>query len=57
MIGVKWVFKVKRDEHGVVSKHKVRLMVKGYTQQQGINYDNVFVLVARLVLCAYSSLL
>jgi hypothetical protein len=57
VIGVKWVFKVKRDEHGVVSKHKVRLMVKGYTQQQCINYDNVSVLVARLVLCAYSSLL
>jgi hypothetical protein len=31
-IGVKWVFKVKRDKHGVVSKHKARLVVKGYAQ-------------------------
>jgi hypothetical protein len=31
-IGVKWVFKVKRDEHRAVSKHKARLVVKGYTQ-------------------------
>jgi hypothetical protein len=31
-IGVKWVFKVKRDEHGAVSKHKARLVVKGYAQ-------------------------
>jgi hypothetical protein len=29
-IGVKWVFKVKRDEHGAVSKHKARLVMKGY---------------------------
>jgi hypothetical protein len=32
-IGVKWVFKVKRDEHGAVSKHKARLVVKGYAQR------------------------
>jgi hypothetical protein len=32
LIGVKWVFKLKRDEHRAVSKHKARLVVKGYTQ-------------------------
>jgi hypothetical protein len=31
-IGVKWVLKVKRDEHGAVSKHKACLVVKGYAQ-------------------------
>jgi hypothetical protein len=31
-IGVKWLFKVKRNEHGAVSKHKARLVVKGYAQ-------------------------
>jgi hypothetical protein len=30
-IEVKWVFKVRRDEHGAVFKHKVCLVVKGYT--------------------------
>jgi hypothetical protein len=47
-IGVKWVFKVKRDEHGAVSKHMARLMVKGYAQRHGIDYNKVFVPVARL---------
>jgi hypothetical protein len=47
-IGVKWVFKVKRDEHRALSKHKARLVVKGYTQRHDIDYDEVFAPVARL---------
>jgi hypothetical protein len=47
-IGVKWVFKVKRDEHKAVSKHKARLVMKGYTQRHDIDYDEVFTSVARL---------
>jgi hypothetical protein len=47
-IGVKWVFKVKRDKHGAVSKHKACLVVKGYVQRHDIDYDEVFALVARL---------
>jgi hypothetical protein len=45
---VKWVFKVKWDEHGVVSKHNARLVVKGYAQQHGIDYDEIPALMARL---------
>jgi hypothetical protein len=45
---VKWVFKVKQDEYGAVSKHKARLVVKGYVQRHGINYDEVFTPVAQL---------
>jgi hypothetical protein len=47
-IGVKWVFKVKRDEHGVVSKHKACLVMKGYAQRHDIDYDEMFMGVARL---------
>jgi hypothetical protein len=47
-IGLKWVFKVKKDEHGAVVRHKARLVAKGYAQRQGIDYDEVFAPVARL---------
>jgi hypothetical protein len=42
LIGVKW------DEHGAVSKNKARLVVKGYAQWHGIDYDDVFTAVAQL---------
>jgi hypothetical protein len=47
-IGVKWVFKVKRDEHGAVSKHKARHVVMGYEQRHGTDYDEVLAPVAWL---------
>ena len=47
-IGLKWVFKVKRDEHGAIVKHKARLVAKGYVQQPGIDFEEVFAPVARL---------
>jgi hypothetical protein len=47
-IGLKWVFKVKKDEHGNVMRHKARLVVKGSAQRQGHDYEEVFAPVARL---------
>jgi hypothetical protein len=47
-IGLKWVFKVKKDPDGNVVKHKARLVAKGYAQQQGVDFDEVFAPVARL---------
>jgi hypothetical protein len=47
-IGLKWVFKVKRGEQGLVVQHKARLVVKGYSQCHDIDYEEVFAPVARL---------
>ncbi|WVZ61596.1 hypothetical protein U9M48_011448 [Paspalum notatum var. saurae] len=47
-IGLKWVFKLKKDEHGEVIKHKARLVAKGYVQRQGIDFEEVFAPVARM---------
>ncbi|WVZ71837.1 hypothetical protein U9M48_020372 [Paspalum notatum var. saurae] len=47
-IGLKWVFKTKKDTTGIIIKHKARLVAKGYVQRQGIDYEEVFTPVARI---------
>nr|GEX83056.1 retrovirus-related Pol polyprotein from transposon TNT 1-94 [Tanacetum cinerariifolium] len=47
-IGVKWVYKAKKNAKGEVEKYKARLMEKGYKQKHGIDYEEVFAPVARL---------
>ena len=47
-IGLKWVFKLKRNANGEVIKHKARLVEKGYVQKQGVDFEEVFAPVARL---------
>jgi len=48
VIGVKWVYKTKLNENGEIDKHKAQLVAKGYAQQHGIDYTEVFAHVARL---------
>ncbi|GJS41298.1 putative ribonuclease H-like domain-containing protein [Tanacetum coccineum] len=47
-IGTKWVLKNKKDERRIMIRNKARLVTQGYTQEEGIDYDEVFSLVARI---------
>jgi hypothetical protein len=47
-IGLKWVYKLKRNAKGEVVKHKAILVAKGYVQKEGIDFEEDFAPVARL---------
>jgi hypothetical protein len=58
VIGTKWVFRNKLNEHEQVTKNKARLVCKGYTQVEGIDFEKTFFPVARmeairLILCMF----
>nr|GEZ57237.1 zinc finger, CCHC-type [Tanacetum cinerariifolium] len=48
VIGLKWVFKLKRDASGMVTKHKVRLVAKGYVLQKGVDFEDAFSPMAQM---------
>ncbi|GJS42077.1 retrovirus-related pol polyprotein from transposon TNT 1-94 [Tanacetum coccineum] len=48
IITLKWIYKVKLDEMGRILKNKARLVARGYRQEEGIDFEESFALVARL---------
>jgi hypothetical protein len=59
VVGTKWVFHNKQDEHGVVTRNSAQLVEKGYSQVDGLDFDETFAPVARLesiyILLAYAT--
>ncbi|GJS47494.1 retrovirus-related pol polyprotein from transposon TNT 1-94 [Tanacetum coccineum] len=48
VITLKWIYKVKLDELGGILKNKARLVARGYRQEEGIDFEESFALVARI---------
>ena len=47
-VKTRWIFKIKRDSQGNITKYKARLVAKGYTQRPGVDYDETYAPVVRL---------
>ena len=52
VVGSIWIYKVKHATNGSVEKYKAHFMAKGFSQKEGIDYEETFALIAR-----YSSIL
>jgi hypothetical protein len=59
VVGTKWVFRNKQDEHGVVTRNKALLVAKGYAQVASLDFEEIFAPMARLesirILLAYAT--
>ncbi|GKF03257.1 ribonuclease H-like domain-containing protein, partial [Tanacetum coccineum] len=54
-IGGKWVYKIKYKSSGEIERYKDRYVVKGYNQKEGVDFDETFSLVVKIITVRYSS--
>ena len=48
LIGTRWLFRNKLDEHGEIVRNKACLVAQGYSKEEGIDFDETFAPVTRL---------
>ena len=49
MVSLKWLFKIKHTVDGSVEKHKAKFVARGFSQKEGLNYVETFVLVTHYI--------
>ena len=48
VVSCKWIYKIKTYSDGSIERNKARLVEKGFTQEYGIDYEEIFALIARI---------
>ncbi len=44
----KWVFRIKNEEHNSKPRYKARLVVRGFSQRKGVDFEEIFSPVVRM---------